>query len=185
MQLDKKNALVSQDNNMPVLILSGSCSDMTLKQIDYFRQKDGILYKINPMDLMKGTQSVDSIWKFVLQHEGENVLLYSSDTFKNVYKNQLIGRETIANLLEKAMAEVGTIAVKEGKHHLIVAGGETSGAVIKSLNNLAFEIGETIAPGVPVLIPLSNTKLKIILKSGNFGDVDFFERANKKIKGEI
>ena len=60
---------------------------------------------------------------------------------------------------------------------IIAAGGETSGAVTKALGYQAYRIGVSVAPGVPVLIPLENPRMRLILKSGNFGQEDFFARA--------
>lgn len=54
-----------------------------------------------------------------------------------------------------------------------MAGGETSGAVTKALGYEAFEIGPSVAPGVPVMTPLDNRNMKLVLKSGNFGQEDF------------
>jgi uncharacterized protein YgbK (DUF1537 family) len=60
---------------------------------------------------------------------------------------------------------------------LIVAGGETSGAVIDALGIRAVEIGDAIDPGVPALRSLANPPLALALKSGNFGAEDFFRKA--------
>ena len=75
------------------------------------------------------------------------------------------------------MAELAARAVGEGLSSLIVAGGETSGAVVKRLGFRRFLIGESVAPGVPVMTPDENRALRLVLKSGNFGQEDFFERA--------
>jgi uncharacterized protein YgbK (DUF1537 family) len=82
-----------------------------------------------------------------------------------------------AETLELAMAQIARHAVRGGYTRIIVAGGETSGAVTKSLDFFAYEIGPAIAPGVPVMIPLSDAGIRLVLKSGNFGQEDFFERA--------
>ena len=63
-----------------------------------------------------------------------------------------------------------------GVTRLLVAGGETSGSVVESLNLESFEIGPEIDPGVPALRAGEN--LVIALKSGNFGSVDYFEKAD-------
>ena len=60
---------------------------------------------------------------------------------------------------------------------IVSAGGETSGAVTKALNQKAFWIGKSVAAGVPVMTPVENDRLHLILKSGNFGQEDFFEQA--------
>ena len=60
---------------------------------------------------------------------------------------------------------------------LVVAGGETSGAVVKALGVKALRIGTLIDPGVPWTIGLLNDPVALALKSGNFGSMDFFEKA--------
>ena len=74
--------------------------------------------------------------------------------------------------------------VKWGYGRIVVAGGETSGAVTRALGFDAFEIGESVAPGVPIMIPVENRQVRLVLKSGNFGQEDFFARALKMTKGE-
>ena len=82
------------------------------------------------------------------------------------------------------LAAAAVIAKEEGVRHIIVAGGETSGAVTKALGYQAYWIGQSIAPGVPVMAPLENPEMRIVLKSGNFGQEEFFGRA-LTMTGEI
>ena len=75
---------------------------------------------------------------------------------------------------------MGRLAVygrEAGFRRIIVAGGETSGAVIRALGVRAFRIGEDAAPGVPELWSADRPELCLALKSGNFGDEGFFLRA--------
>jgi uncharacterized protein YgbK (DUF1537 family) len=67
---------------------------------------------------------------------------------------------------------------------VIVAGGETSGAVTKALGYRAFEIEESVAPGVPIMIPVNHEEIRLVLKSGNFGQPDFFDRALHMTRGQ-
>ena len=70
--------------------------------------------------------------------------------------------------------------VQEGVGRLLVAGGETSGAVVSALGVTTLRIGEQIDPGVPwtqAPLPGHDAPLSLALKSGNFGGVDFFTRA--------
>jgi len=107
-------------------------------------------------------------------------LVYSSAPADELKKMQEEGgREEVAALLEKTMAQLAEAVVKEGITRVIVAGGETSGAVTKQLGFSSYHIGSSIAPGVPVMIPLENEKIRLVLKSGNFGQTDFFVRALK------
>ena len=113
-----------------------------------------------------------------------DVLIYSSDTPQRVREAQeRFGKVSVQ--LENAMAEVAQKAVEEGIYRIIVAGGETSGAVTRKLGNSSFLIGKSVAPGVPVMIPCENRKLRLVLKSGNFGQEDFFERAIELLGEEI
>ena len=61
--------------------------------------------------------------------------------------------------------------------HLIVAGGETSGAVVQRLGAKALRIGPQIDPGVPWTVSIGEPALALALKSGNFGTPDFFTKA--------
>lgn len=76
------------------------------------------------------------------------------------------------------------VASQAGCVRFIVAGGETSGAVAKALGYRSFYIGPAVAPGVPVMIPLDSPDVRLVLKSGNFGQEGFFERALRITGGE-
>ncbi len=104
-------------------------------------------------------------------------LVYSSDTPDKVREYQQYGKERVAALLEEITAELAARAVKEGYGRIICAGGETSGAVTKRLGFSSYWVGESVAPGVPVMTPAERPDLRLVLKSGNFGQEDFFGRA--------
>ena len=89
------------------------------------------------------------------------------------------GRDKAGHAIEQAMAAIGTGLFARGVRRLVVAGGETSGAVVDQLKIPAFLIGEEIAAGVPVLRTAGwqNGDMVLALKSGNFGGVDFFSDA--------
>ncbi|MFT4107687.1 MAG: four-carbon acid sugar kinase family protein [Lacrimispora sp.] len=161
------------------LILSGSCSTATLSQVRYFINNGGKAIKMEPMKLLEKRQSVDDLWHEVEAAEDEAILIYSSDEADEVKSVQKAGREQIAELLEQTTAELAYRAIQAGYTRIVVAGGETSGAVTKRLGFSAYQISESVAPGVPVMIPLDNPEIRLVLKSGNFGQEDFFERAIK------
>lgn len=165
------------------IILAGSCSTATLEQIEAFRQSGGVSFKINPLDLLNGQVSLEDIWAFVAEHAADDVLVYSSETPDAIRRNQQYGREKMAKLLEDTLAALGKRACGEGFKRIIVAGGETSGAVTLALGFHAFLIGESIAPGVPMMMPLQRQDMRIVLKSGNFGEREFFRNALNKTKG--
>ncbi|MGH1353186.1 MAG: nucleotide-binding domain containing protein, partial [Methyloligellaceae bacterium] len=64
------------------------------------------------------------------------------------------------------------------------AGGETSGSVMQALGHKQYNVGISIAPGVPVIQPTDNPELLLTLKSGNFGGPDFFLKACELMNAE-
>jgi 3-dehydrotetronate 4-kinase len=165
-----------EGSDSPALLLSGSCSETTRNQILEYQKSGGESYFIDPMKLLSGKESVENIWN-VIQSKDKSILVYSSDRPENVKRIQEQGKEAVAELLEKTTAELAALAVEAGYHRIIVAGGETSGAVIKRLGFTGYHIGKSIAPGVPIMIPTEDTRIQIALKSGNFGEADFFLHA--------
>ena len=164
----------------PALLIAGSCSKATLSQIAAFQKQGGVSAKLDPSSLLRQPvdQAVDQLWEFVAAHRDEPVLIYSSDTADHVREAQKqAGSAPISSLLEEASALLTERAVAQGYRRLIIAGGETSGAITKKLGLDSYQIGESVAPGVPVMIPYKRPDLRLVLKSGNFGQEDFFQRA--------
>ena len=87
------------------------------------------------------------------------------------------GRERAGAAIEAAMARIARALVERGVRRLVVAGGETSGAVVAALGVRALRIGPPIDPGVPWTVSLGEPHLALALKSGNFGAPDFFRKA--------
>lgn len=157
-------------------MVAGSCSKATLGQIKYFQEQGGLSCRIDPVAMAEGKESVEDVWSFIKEHQDHPVLVYSSDTADNVKKVQEMGRERIASMLEQASAALAKKAVEAGMTRIIVAGGETSGAVTKGLGFDSYRIGESVAPGVPIMIPAGREDIRLVLKSGNFGQEDFFTK---------
>ena len=92
-----------------------------------------------------------------------------------------LGRERAGALVEKVMAEIARGLVARGVRRLVIAGGETAGAVVQALGVTGLRIGRQIDPGVPWTVSLpggvGEPALALALKSGNFGAPDFFLRA--------
>ncbi len=161
------------------LLIAGSCSKMTLAQITWYQAQNLPSYRLDPPSLLNGSQTLDEIWEYVETHTDDHhaVLVYSSDTPEMVRQYQELGTERIAALLEQTSSDLAKRAVDHGYTRIISAGGETSGAVTKGLHFSSYQIGESIAPGVPVMVPATRPDIRLVLKSGNFGQEDFFGRA--------
>jgi uncharacterized protein YgbK (DUF1537 family) len=86
-------------------------------------------------------------------------------------------RERAGELVERTLAAIARGLVDAGLRRLVVAGGETSGAVVRALGVAALRIGREIAPGVPWTMSPGGEGVYLALTSGNFGSVDFFARA--------
>lgn len=160
------------------IILAGSCSAATRRQIKEFGDSGNFAYKVEPGKLMTGEQTAQSVWQEIEKNAaGKEILIYSSDEPDKVEEAQKAGKEQTAAMIEEFFASLAVKAEASGYKRIIVAGGETSGAVTKALGYGAYHISESIAPGVPVMIPIKNPSIRLVLKSGNFGQPDFFLRA--------
>ncbi len=166
------------------LVLSGSCSRATLAQVaDFLAKHPGGGFALDPLALAEGDQQQQQALAFARQRLADNapVLLYASADPDNVKSAQAsLGVERAGHLVEAALSQLAVTLVNEGVGRLLVAGGETSGAVVSALGVTTLRIGEQIDPGVPwTQAPLAGREapLSLALKSGNFGGVDFFTRA--------
>ncbi len=171
----------------PAILLAGSCSKATLGQIARYQAEGKPSYKLDPRAMLEGRQTVDDAWDFVRTHstQSDTVLVYSSDTPEKVKEFQKFGIETVAAQLEGATAQLAVRAVQAGFTRIISAGGETSGAVTKALGFSSYLIGESVAPGVPLMVPFGRNDIRLVLKSGNFGQEDFFLRALAMTEKEV
>lgn len=165
----------------PEAILAGSCSKATLNQIEYHAARHPAV-PISVESVMQGNTTPYQVTAFLLEHRGRAPLAYSSDEPARVQALQeQYGRETISAALDDFFANVACELIEKGLKRLVVAGGETSGAIVSTLKLDALTIGPEIAPGVPVVT--SPKSLALALKSGNFGQNDFFERALAIMEG--
>ena len=112
----------------------------------------------------------------------EPVLIYATSPPDEVKAVQArLGIETAGKLIEDALARVAKGLVELGVRKLVVAGGETSGAVVQALGVRALRIGPQIDPGVPWTLAHGEPPIALALKSGNFGATDFFAKALEQI----
>jgi uncharacterized protein YgbK (DUF1537 family) len=168
----------------PGAVLAGSCSSATLGQIKKYAS-DHPAQAVGVDDVMDGRVSADALAKFMIDNLGKKPLVYSSATPEDVAASQKKhGRDAVAHKLDALFGDVARKLVGAGVKRLVVAGGETSGAVVSALGIRAFEVGPEIDPGVPALRTDSTPSLGLALKSGNFGAPDFFDKALRALGGE-
>ncbi|WP_010629953.1 3-oxo-tetronate kinase [Halomonas sp. KM-1] len=164
------------------LVLSGSCSRATLAQVAHFLKRHPG-FSLDPLALAESDAQLQAALDFAREalKSGGPVLVYASADPEKVKAAQArLGVERAGQLVERALGQLAATLVSEGVGRLVVAGGETSGAVVSALGIETLRIGEQIDPGVPwTQAPLAGREapLSLALKSGNFGGVDFFTRA--------
>jgi uncharacterized protein YgbK (DUF1537 family) len=164
-------------------VLSGSCSAATLGQVERHRAAGRPTLVLDPVGLADGGDDVARALAFAERHLGDvPVLISSSAPPEEVATVQeRLGRERAGAAVEEAMAAIAKGLVARGVRRLVVAGGETSGAVVDALGVRALKIGPPIDPGVPWTASLGEPKLLLALKSGNFGAPDFFIKAFERL----
>lgn len=168
----------------PSAVLSGSCSAATRNQIACHEAAGNPSFLIGAEDVVAGRLKPGSLVAWFAKHRDAAPLAYSSADPAVVGENQArYGRENVAAALEGFFAETAKELVRQGVTRLIVAGGETSGAVVGALDAEVLEVGPEIDPGVPVL-KIGGSSLSLALKSGNFGDDDFFSKAATIMAGQ-
>ena len=163
-------------------VIAGSCSIATQGQVAAMREKHPA-FNIDPFGLAQGKDVVNEALAWAKgKVEKEPVLFYATSTPETVkaVQNQL-GAEKAGSLVENALATIAQGLVAMGVGRLIVAGGETSGAVVKALGVSGLRIGPEIDPGVPwttaIMQNSGECPIALALKSGNFGTEDFFLKA--------
>jgi uncharacterized protein YgbK (DUF1537 family) len=167
-------------------VVSGSCSMATQKQVEVMRAAFPS-FNVDPLRLARGEDVVSAALDWAGSRIGrEPVLIYATATPEAVRQVQAaLGVEQAGNLVEDALATIALGLVRAGVGQMIVAGGETSGAVVKALGVKGLRIGPEIDPGVPWTSTLHDDgtpPLALALKSGNFGSEDFFLKAWDKLR---
>jgi len=165
-------------------VLAGSSSQATLGQVAAMRARHPAL-ALEPLKLAENpargvAEALD--WAKPKLAAGP-ILIHAGAAPKEVAAVQAaLGRERAGALIEDALAEIAKGLVAAGVRRLVVAGGETSGAVVQGLGVKALQIGPQIDPGVPACLSIGTPHLALALKSGNFGMEDFFMKALDVLK---
>lgn len=159
------------------IVLSGSCSAMTLKQVELYRDR-AASYQLNPTVLAE-LGIADALDWLQKQPVEKPKLIYASADPASVQEAQSkLGVERAGQIVEQALAELALASFKLGIRRFVVAGGETSGAVAQALGVSKLRVGKEIAPGVPwTYAKIGDETVALALKSGNFGSASFFSDA--------
>jgi 3-dehydrotetronate 4-kinase len=170
--------------SLPVLtghaaVLAGSCSRATLGQVGFAREHVPVL-QLDPIAMPDAAQMIAAARAWIADKVGPSpiVIAASAPPDKVTALQQLLGRDAAGALIEQTLARIAEDLVAHGVRRLVVAGGETAGAVVSRIGVHSLRIGAEIDPGVPWTYAEGGTApLLLSLKSGNFGARDFFLRA--------
>ncbi|MEA3128545.1 MAG: 3-dehydrotetronate 4-kinase [Paraburkholderia sp.] len=175
----------------PSVVLAGSASKATNAQVAaWLATRPG--FRIDPLALARGEPVVDQAVAFALNPatsgDSQPVLIYATTTPDQVKTVQReLGVARAGQLVEDALAAIARRLREAGVRKFVVAGGETSGAVVQALDVRMLRIGAQIDPGVPATASVPShpdeAPLALALKSGNFGAVDFFDKALARLNG--
>lgn len=159
------------------VVLAGSASRATNGQVAHWIAQKRPALRIDPLRLARGEAVADEALAFAREHD-EPVLIYATAQPEQVKAVQAeLGVARAGELVEHALACIAATLKARGTRRFVVAGGETSGAVVQALGVQSLRIGRQIAPGVPATVTLDAEPLALALKSGNFGGENFFDEA--------
>ncbi|WP_075180649.1 3-oxo-tetronate kinase [Pantoea sp. 1.19] len=162
------------------VVIAGSCSTMTNAQVAHYRQRAPACEIDVARCLTTLPAYAQTLCDWVEAQRGPLApLLYATADAQTLQAiQQQYGAQRSSDAVEQLFAEVVRELKARGYQRFIVAGGETSGVVAQTLGIHAFHIGPVIAPGVP-WVRATDQPISLALKSGNFGDEQFFSRAQE------
>lgn len=164
-------------------VVSGSCSVATNVQVQQFLQAGRPAFAVDPLAIAAGVDVAAQALAALRPQLGQGpVLAYATAEPAAVQAVQArLGVAQAGHLVEDTLSRIALGLVAAGVRQLVVAGGETSGAVVQALGVARMSIGPQIDPGVPWTAVSAEATggqaLHLALKSGNFGGPDFFTRA--------
>lgn len=160
-------------------LLSGSCSAATLMQV-----KNAIEIVpsrlLDPIRLLgEGAAEIAAAtdWALDQARHGDFLIYSTTDSARIQHVQAHLGADKAGALVEDAFGDIAAALAKAGLRRFVVAGGETSGAVIRALGIRTLSFGDELDPGVPWTYSIDPEGYTFALKSGNFGGPDFFRRA--------
>jgi uncharacterized protein YgbK (DUF1537 family) len=168
-------------------VISGSCSQASNAQVLDFCQRGLPAFAIDPLaDISQVNMVQQAIMWAEIHLKNGPILVYATTQPDNVRLIQeKLGAIQASEYIEKILAEIARGLVQIGVRQLVIAGGETSGAIVQALGIKQMTIGPQIDPGVPWMSASSpccqDETIHVALKSGNFGSIDFFTKSFTQI----
>ncbi|KTA79166.1 3-oxo-tetronate kinase [Aeromonas salmonicida] len=181
--LGKGNLAAAREAGRPLgtraVVLSGSCSEMTNRQVARYQAIAPALALDVAACLTRADYPAELVRWVSSQPVTPAPMLHATTSPGELAAIQARhGRDAASEAVEQCFAQVAVLLREAGVESFIIAGGETSSRITQALGIAAFHIGPQIAPGVP-WVRATDAPLSLALKSGNFGDETFFSRAQE------
>jgi uncharacterized protein YgbK (DUF1537 family) len=156
----------------PSVVIAGSCSAATLMQVEHAKHHMAA-HHITPAT----SDDPDEIWsrarRWLDEHTGPDpVLVYATAPADERARTQNVFGDKTAEIIEDLLARAALYAVSRGARRVVVAGGETSGAVVQALVVRSVVVAQEADTGIPWCLTTSEPEVALLLKSGNFGRPD-------------
>ncbi len=164
----------------PAAALAGSVSPATRRQIEAHRAAGQPTRELTAEAVVTGAADPAELAAWAASQSGVPLIHSTADPDAVAAAQALHGREALAEAFERTLSATARALTARGIVRLVVAGGETSGAVVTGLGIEAMAVGPEIDPGVPALA-IPERSLALALKSGNFGADDFFAKAAARL----
>jgi uncharacterized protein YgbK (DUF1537 family) len=168
-------------------VVSGSCSTATRAQVAHWREQGRPARAIDPLEIASGADVAGAALDWARARIADGPVLVHATAEPDAVRavQARLGVAQAGELVERTLAAVARGLVESGVRRLVVAGGETSGAVVQALGVTRMTIGPQIDPGVPwtAVEPAAcpGETVHLALKSGNFGTTDFFAKAFEQL----
>jgi len=166
---DVRSTRVEDRSAGDTLILAGSCSAATLAQVSEAKAAFPS-YRLDPVRTPDPAQMLQEALAWLReQPSGQPRLIYASATpAEREAAVAAMGSHT-AEHLEHVLGALAVSAAAEGTRRFVVAGGETSGAVVSALGIQHVLVEDELEVGVPWCTTVGSRPMRLLLKSGNFG----------------
>ncbi|MCM3658259.1 four-carbon acid sugar kinase family protein [Agromyces mediolanus] len=163
------------------LILVGSASQRTARQLAAY---GGPTFAFRAIDAISAAdETADAAIEAIRDLEHPLVAAQASPD-EVAEAQRRFGVAESAAAIERLLARIASRAVADlGVRRVLVAGGETSGAVITALGVSRLRVRRVVDPGVPWMSAedRGGRSLDLCLKSGNFGSDELFLRAWEEV----
>lgn len=164
------------------IILSGSCSAMTNRQVASYLATGAPALRLDLLDLAQKGAAPALDWLASQSLEQAPILYATADPARVQAAQKALGVAKAGQVVEDTFAACALAARDADARRFVVAGGEISGAVAQALGVSQLDIGPEIAPGVPWTVSTSaGVAVALALKSGNFGAESYFADAQQRL----